>query len=261
MADVQLFAPGVEAAPLDYTLPDTAEILLKAAGAIFDGTAAAGAFLPAIVITPPSGVPLPPFTTDTAVAAGASAEVAWFPGVKVATASTPVTTVGLPWCFMQRNNVAIPNYAGVTTGVDFDLTNGHVSGFSSDAAIFTAGAAVGGGLHGISILAEGQFLWAASAVFVSAAPAAGATAAVRTSWDNGDTWVASYVDTFKTGPGAGVTQAQPSIVEQFNLKAGGTAPPQDSTVFLSQNSGAAITVGQVTLAVFQFSPTGTLDFT
>src|SRR6266404_2882453 len=92
MPDVQILASGVKAAPLDYDLAATTRFLIKAAGATFDGTGAAGAFLPAIVITPPSGVPLPPFVTDTAVAAGASAEVSWFPGVKAAASSTPSTS-------------------------------------------------------------------------------------------------------------------------------------------------------------------------
>lgn len=88
MADVQILAPGVEAAPLDYAVPPTSEILLRAAGATFDGTGAAGAFLPAIVITPPSGVPLPPFITDTAVAAGSSAEVVFAPFLRHAPTSS-----------------------------------------------------------------------------------------------------------------------------------------------------------------------------
>jgi hypothetical protein len=98
MADVQILAQGTQAAPLDYPVPPTSEILLRAAGATFDGTGAAGAFLPAIVITPPSGVPLPPFVTDTAVAAGSSAEVAFAPFLRGVTASTPSTSGGLPNC-------------------------------------------------------------------------------------------------------------------------------------------------------------------
>src|SRR5438067_4501465 len=261
MADVQISAPAPHVAPFDYVIPGAQEIILKTLFASFDGSAAAAAWYPAIQLIAPGNVLAGTFKTSSSVAAGGSADVTFGPFLEDEAAATPVTSTGLPFAFMQRTSVLVTNFVATTTKVDFDLANAHVSGFSSDTSIFDVGIAVSG-VHGIKIKAEGQYLWTASAVgSPAAAPAANATAAITTSWDNGDCWVSQYVSPFLTGPGAAATQTQPSLVEQFNLKAGGTAPPQSSTVFLSQNSGGNCTFGQVTFAVFQLSTTGTLDFT
>lgn len=79
MADQQLRASQTSAAPLSYTVPGAAEIILKALRATFDGTAAASAFLPAIEIIAPGGASCGVFPTDTVVAAGGSADVSFAP--------------------------------------------------------------------------------------------------------------------------------------------------------------------------------------
>lgn len=79
MADVQILAPGVKAAPLDYVIPGTQEILCKCLFANFDGTAAAAAFYPAIQLISPAGKVVGTYVPGTTVAAGGSASVSWAP--------------------------------------------------------------------------------------------------------------------------------------------------------------------------------------
>lgn len=89
MADVTILAPGTSSAPLDYPVGNAQEIILRSLKASFDGTGAAAAFLPAVQIISPSGTVLGTYITDTSVAAGASADVSWFPGVSNATSISP----------------------------------------------------------------------------------------------------------------------------------------------------------------------------
>src|SRR5437868_5124762 len=249
--------------PKEYTVPGAGEVQPYTATATYVN-ASGQAILPALRIKSAEGALLSlTFPVGSTIANGASSEVTFVPPFGSAQGSSPAppTTTGLPWAFMQRTSVLVPNFVATQTAVDFDLALGSVSGFTSDAAIFTVGAALGGGIHGISILAEGQYLWAATAFASKAAPAAGVTSAIRTGWDTGDCWNGQYVSPFVTGPGAAVAQTQPSLMEQFNVVAGGAAPPQATTVFLSQNTGGNLTFTQPTFAVFQLSTIGTLDFT
>lgn len=79
MADVALIAGGVEETPLDYTIPGAQEIIVKAATASFDGTSAAGGFVPTLLIKAPNGAVLAACPIGSTIAAGASADVSWFP--------------------------------------------------------------------------------------------------------------------------------------------------------------------------------------
>lgn len=98
MADVQIVAGGVSAAPLAYTVPGAQEIILKALFATFNGAAAASSFLPCIRIVAPGGKVVGEYITDTAVSAGSSAEVSFAPflrgtGASAASGSTTSTTI------------------------------------------------------------------------------------------------------------------------------------------------------------------------
>jgi hypothetical protein len=79
MADVEILAQQISAAPLAYVIPGGQEILVKVLAAHFDGTSATNPWQPAIQIVGPSGQVLRTFPLTTALAAGASADVTWFP--------------------------------------------------------------------------------------------------------------------------------------------------------------------------------------
>jgi hypothetical protein len=90
VADVQILASGVTAAPLDYVIPGAQEILIKNLSATFNGAGAGTTWQPAITLLAPGGKEVGTFPVGSALAAGASADVAWFPrgGVNAA-AVTP----------------------------------------------------------------------------------------------------------------------------------------------------------------------------
>jgi hypothetical protein len=79
LPDVQVLAPGTSAAPLTYTVPGSQEILIKALSASFDGTAAAGSFIPAVRIIAPGGKPAGVFIANGTVSAGDSVYASWAP--------------------------------------------------------------------------------------------------------------------------------------------------------------------------------------
>lgn len=79
MADIALLASQADDAPLGYQVPGAQEIILKSITASFDGSGAAGAFIPTLQIIAPNGAVLAACPVSTSVAAGASADVSWFP--------------------------------------------------------------------------------------------------------------------------------------------------------------------------------------
>lgn len=88
MADRQIHPTGDEAAPADFVIPSSAELLLKMAFAKFDGSAAAGSFKPCLRIISDAGTVSGEATADNTVAAGGSADVTWFPRVGGGTSSS-----------------------------------------------------------------------------------------------------------------------------------------------------------------------------
>lgn len=81
MADISIVAAAVAPAPQDYTLPGAQELLLRAVGCTINGSAAAGAFIPALQLVDPAGhVMFTAANTSKPVAAGGTALVSWFPG-------------------------------------------------------------------------------------------------------------------------------------------------------------------------------------
>lgn len=95
MPDVTLAVSAVEPTPLDYTIPGAAELIIKALTAEYDGTNAGGAFVPCVQIIAAGSVVAGTFPLGQQLAAGASADVTWFPGV----APTPASPSGggLQW--------------------------------------------------------------------------------------------------------------------------------------------------------------------
>lgn len=79
MADTQVLVAGQGAAPLDYTVPNAQEILLKVCRATFDGSGAGAAFIPLIELVSDGGVVVAD-AVGQSVAAGASADASFFPG-------------------------------------------------------------------------------------------------------------------------------------------------------------------------------------
>jgi hypothetical protein len=81
MPDISILDPTVHAAPKGYTIKGSQEIVIKAVTGSFDGTGAAGNYVPAVQVLDPSGFVVGTYTLGTTLTAGASADVSWFPGL------------------------------------------------------------------------------------------------------------------------------------------------------------------------------------
>jgi len=82
--DVSLVNPAITTAPKDYVVPGAQEFRLDAVRAVIDGSAAAGQFVPALQMLDRTGNVMWTATQTTAVSAGVSLDVSWFPGVNTA---------------------------------------------------------------------------------------------------------------------------------------------------------------------------------
>jgi hypothetical protein len=81
MADTAIRAKVTAAAPLNYVVAGGQEIIVKTVYGVFDGTGAGTAFYPTIRLLAPGGDVVGEYRAEATVAAGASAQVTWFPGV------------------------------------------------------------------------------------------------------------------------------------------------------------------------------------
>lgn len=88
MADVSIRASAVTAAPMDYKVPGSQEIAPKAVTASMDGTSAAVAWFPCLQLLDPAGNVMFSAVPSSSVAAGASADVSWFPHIAAPAASS-----------------------------------------------------------------------------------------------------------------------------------------------------------------------------
>src|SRR5689334_6132616 len=81
--DGQILVAETGTAPVEYEVPNAQEFELLAVAADMDGSGAASSWIPAVVIESDGGkVVARAADPANVVAAGGSAEVSWFPGVK-----------------------------------------------------------------------------------------------------------------------------------------------------------------------------------
>jgi hypothetical protein len=79
--------PGSGTAPLQYSIAQAQEVIVKALSASFNGSGAASAWYPCIRILSPSGQLVGQYITTATVAAGGSADASFFPRSNQAAAS------------------------------------------------------------------------------------------------------------------------------------------------------------------------------
>jgi hypothetical protein len=137
MADAEITATQTHAAPLNYQIPGAQEILLKVASANFDGSGAGSAWQPAIQLIGPSGQVLRTFLLSSQLAAGASADVTFFPlgGVGGDGIKYDVDNVG-DWLSVVATGTGGPSPASIE--FDAQNTNGDVT-FSKSGGTGTLG--------------------------------------------------------------------------------------------------------------------------
>ena len=81
MADVSILDQAVHAAPKQYKVTGSQDIVIRSVTASFDGTGAASSFVPVVQIIDPSGFVAGTYPLGSTLTAGASADVSWFPSV------------------------------------------------------------------------------------------------------------------------------------------------------------------------------------
>jgi len=108
MADVQILRAPTTGVPSNYVLPDAAELLLKMVYAEFDGSGAGGSWCPCVTLLSDSGDVLGR-AVDVAnpVAAGASADVTFFPRLKAGAAAAAAGA--FPFLILQGTTTLIPH--------------------------------------------------------------------------------------------------------------------------------------------------------
>jgi hypothetical protein len=127
MPDRQIHPIGDEPAPADYTIPGSAELLLKSVHAHFDGSGAAGSFVPLVRIISDAGSTTDEIPQDVTVAAGASADATWFPHVG---GGGGAATTNAEW-FIARRTTTLNMAASTTTTIPWSDLN------SSDSSLFS----------------------------------------------------------------------------------------------------------------------------
>jgi hypothetical protein len=170
--------PTQESAPSQYTLSPREALIPESVTATFDGSLAAGAFLPTLSIYAQSGELLARCPA-TSVAAGDSAEVTFAPLLRAAQVAAAGTS-NLSYAVASVTNTSVPiGVAGTFTAPDL------VNFDTNDAATFShdsTGAA--GHSGGIFITAAGRYLALAKAQYVdpAGAPVEPAASQMYCSW-------------------------------------------------------------------------------
>lgn len=118
--DRQVLVAGSAAAPARYIIPGNGQIRPKVIFAKYDGTATTSVYVPALKITSDAGLTVGIFPAFETVAAGASANISWFPGVEpdVDTASTGGGAGTISSIISPAATIAVSAPSGPTTSLD-----------------------------------------------------------------------------------------------------------------------------------------------
>ena len=251
--DTQRLVTGSADAPAQFTIPGNGQMQPKVIFASFDGTGASGAFLPTLKIISDGGEVVGIFPCDTKVAAGASADVSWFPHVAAAAAAAGS---GLPFASnYRRSSVTItadnnPHYISLQDGVGTGVfSTNSASVFANDPHTY-----FGTPIYGIGIHAVGTYRFEFNA-FVTAGTAPDKATAYWTGttghlsfYQEGRTAV-TQVDTWD----AGIGQQHISWTEYLTILDGTELPFQAS--MYGQVAAGADVFYNVEMTSTQISPT------
>lgn len=108
MTDTPILDASVASAPKSYVVAGAQEIILKGVTASFNGSGAAGSYVPAVQIIDPGGNVVGTYTLGSTLAAGASADVSWFPGVTNSASLNPVVSNQLDYVEITASVTILP---------------------------------------------------------------------------------------------------------------------------------------------------------
>jgi hypothetical protein len=123
-ADAIIARQGPVAAPLDYKVPAGAALIPPCITASFDGTAAAGSYVPVVQILTPDGLVLARAVLQQSIPAAEDADVSWFQGVGIcpcgAVAGVPGAGVTVETLYVDSKDSSGTTTASVlTAGVEY----------------------------------------------------------------------------------------------------------------------------------------------
>jgi hypothetical protein len=127
VGNVTLETKVTQPAPLAYTIPGAQEIGIISLRASYDGTGAAGSFVPTLRVLAPDGQELAACPVASPLAAGALADVTWFPrgGVSQAAPAAAGTPYAIVLGVGADNPTSPPsNQPYVPLGSDYFATDG-----------------------------------------------------------------------------------------------------------------------------------------
>jgi len=166
---------GTVNAPAQWTIPSGLELAAQAVFASFDGTGAAGAYIPTLEIVSDGGGTVLEIPQDASVAAGSSVVASCAPFLKGTPASTPSGASGLAWATMVKTSY---NLASSTFTYSFvNMDSGSL--VTNDATVFEEHVVLGS--RGIRVLKAGYYqVWTTAQCQSNAAPAAGSCMSILT---------------------------------------------------------------------------------
>lgn len=234
---------GTVGTPASWTIPPSLELAVQAVFASFDGTSAAGSYLPTLQILSDSGHTVVEIPQDASVAAGSSVSASWGSFLRGATAAA-ASSVGIPYAQMSASSATFAD-----TGFAVNTVSLSAGSFvTSDATVFATGTS--GGFTGLQLTTTGQYLVSAAVLgSANAAPAAGSF--VQTSVSG---VLNSIVSEMRVGgwfliDAFGDYQAAATRWIIINVQAPNNSPPVVVTMRAGQNSGLTVTMASYLTAI------------
>lgn len=168
MADVAILAQQVQGTPGGYTVPGGAEILLKSLRVAYNGAGAVGSFVPVmqLVAPGPTGQVVSEYPLGSTLAAGASADVTWFPGVIAAPSSSGGS--GIQY---DVDNVGGSLQVEATGAIAADFTQPNSGG--GDVVGFGTGINSKNGVYLTNLASSGQFVLTVESFGTGTSPSVG----------------------------------------------------------------------------------------
>jgi len=114
VADISILDPSVAAAPKGYTVKGAQEVVLRSVTGSFDGTSAAGSWVPCVQIVDPAGFVAGTYPLASTLVAGVSADVSFFPGLTAPGLTLQVGEVRLIYDY----TITGADKASINTAVD-----------------------------------------------------------------------------------------------------------------------------------------------
>lgn len=250
MADSQFNPLGTVTAPADWTLPASLNLLLKNVYASYDGTGAAGSFQPCLQIVSDSGHTVGSYPCATTVAAGASADVTWFPVRGGTSGGSAPAGAAIAFAYIIGSATRVCN-----SGVNTLLTASAAHFYTNSPTIFGHGTD-GSGNVGITIKSNGHY-WSVATVTPFGIPTVGSHW-ITSQLGGGNIAGNDYLNFTPLNPNGTVTDDWETNDGLLTTVGGAISPPTAPIIVQINNDGAHnVTMGGPQVYVWQIDTDST----